>query len=95
MCVERFDHHCPWIGSCVGKRNYKYFFGYLVSLACMLVFIAAIIVLSFIKYNENKAFLDLLIINIILSIPCVLGLAFVFVMLAFHTFLSYRNTTTN
>eukprot|EP01062_Namystynia_karyoxenos_P035036 TRINITY_DN25673_c0_g1_i2.p1 TRINITY_DN25673_c0_g1~~TRINITY_DN25673_c0_g1_i2.p1 ORF type:complete len:310 (+),score=37.49 TRINITY_DN25673_c0_g1_i2:81-1010(+) len=36
-CVRTYDHHCPWIGNCVGERNHAAFWWFLLCTAVALV----------------------------------------------------------
>jgi hypothetical protein len=36
-CVERYDHHCPWINNCVGFNNHNCFFLYVTSISVLLL----------------------------------------------------------
>jgi hypothetical protein len=49
-CVERCDHHCPWIGNCVGKRNYKYFYCFVIILTFMLLYLEGFCIAHIWKY---------------------------------------------
>ncbi len=40
-CVDDYDHHCPWMGICIGKENYKAFLAFNMTWLAYLIYAAA------------------------------------------------------
>lgn len=93
-CIETFDHHCPWINNCIGKRNYRHFFLFLVFLSIHMMSIFGWCILYLINHKEklketnSVAALSLIILIFFLCWP-------IFGLTIFHSLLISRNRTTN
>ncbi|XP_062870821.1 palmitoyltransferase ZDHHC8B [Trichomycterus rosablanca] len=93
-CVEDFDHHCPWVNNCIGRRNYRFFFLFLLSLSVHMVLIFSGGLLYVLDHLGGLWELHAAITLSIMSISAfflipVIGLA------CFHLVLVMRGRTTN
>ncbi|XP_011922176.1 palmitoyltransferase ZDHHC14 isoform X4 [Macaca nemestrina] len=96
--IERFDHHCPWVGNCVGKRNYRFFYMFILSLSFLTVFIFAFVITHVILRSQQTGFLNALKdspASVLEAVVCFFSVWSIVGLSGFHTYLISSNQTTN
>ncbi|KAF7003022.1 hypothetical protein CFC21_018408 [Triticum aestivum] len=91
-CVLQFDHHCTWLGTCIGVRNHCRFWWYIFGQASLVVWTVALYI-QFLHVDMNGSWLKGLT-GLTLLLPLIVILIVLLILLMLHTYLALTNQTT-
>lgn len=101
ICVRTMDHHCPWLGTCVGENNRIWFFWFLIFQSTELTWGLVEVGIGFLgmrnALEKDISISTVILLNIYLVMVFMIMLflvIMVFCLIGYHAFLAVSNLTT-
>ncbi|CAN6485235.1 unnamed protein product [Victoria cruziana] len=91
-CVLQFDHHCVWLGTCIGQGNHCRFWWYILEETALCIW-TGVLYITYLRTNISAEWWKDVIMILLLGVLSI-SLVFLLLLLFFHSYLVLTNQTT-